>query len=177
MHCDNNSLQTTFKSSSNYWTNNATYNADNGLKSFAEEEAKFPAFSKIKFEAVCVGMTFSGMTKWLRINITRDSLLHIFKPGIYIATYLGRTAWKNIIDQSSLQRNCNKEGFNVMRGNNNVIVARIGYMANNENECNSPDSAIGFGMWGHWKSCGNNARVHVDNGERANAAFGYIMIQ
>ena len=159
-----------------YWTNDVTYSIENGLTSFEGFEAKFPAFSKIKFDAVCVGMTFAGATKWLRINIKQDSLLHIFKAGTYIPTYLGRAAWKSIIAQSSLQLNCNREGFNVRRADN-AMLARIGYIANEQSDCNSPDSAIGFGLAGSWKSCGNSASSSPDNGDKQNAAIGYILVQ
>jgi len=55
--------------------------------------------------------------------------------------------WKTLIgSQASLQRNCNKEGFNVAIGK-----ARIGIVGNNENDCNSCDSRIGFATGHLWK--------------------------
>ena len=159
-----------------YWTNDVIYNVENGLTSFEGFEAKFPAFSKINFDAVCVGMTFAGATQWLRINIKRHSLLAIFTAGTYVPTSLGRAAWKSIIAQSSLQLNCNREGFNVRRSDN-ALLARIGYIANEQGDCATPDSAIGFGLAGNWKSCGNSASSSPDNGNKQNAAIGYILIQ
>ena len=158
---------------------------ENGLKSFATEEAKFAAFSRISFDSVCVGMKFSNTQNWLRIPLKRDSLLDIFQDGNYISTSLGRSAWKGLIAQASLQPHCNKEGFNV-RNNGGKMLTRIGFIANQENECISPDSFIGLGSIGtnlpcgaalSAISCGNFASCSPDNGDKSNAAFGYILVQ
>jgi len=83
--------------------------------------------------------------------------------------------WKPlIISQVSLQRNCNKEGFNVAIGK-----ARIDMVGNNENDCNSCDSRIGFGTGGYpddTNTCGNVARHSSDNGHKHIKAIGYILV-
>ena len=50
-----------------------------------------------------------------------------------------------------LQRNCNKEGFNVKVFNHNHKL-RIGIVGNNEHDCESCDSLIGFGIEANWSS-------------------------
>ena len=123
---------------------NATFNVKNGMKSFYSEEAKFNAFSKLSFDSICIGMKYSGTTKWLRINVKGSSLQDIFQTGNYIQTSISRDTWKGLITGSSLQLNCNRQGFNV-KDTAGRLCARIGYIGNQENECHSPDSFIALG--------------------------------
>ena len=59
--------------------------------------------------------------------------------------------------------------------------ARIGIISNQENDCNTPDSKIGFGTGGYPNyddnTCGNWARHGGDNGDRDIKAMGYILVQ
>lgn len=105
------------------------------------------------------------------------SLHSLIADGQYRPTYFGRETWKSLISGSSLQRHCNREGFNVLR------MARIGIVANQENDCNSPDSRIGLGTAGgrcrqnDRNSAGNEARCSADNGDKSIMVFGYIFAQ
>lgn len=89
---------------------------------------------------------------------------------------IGRTQWKTLIANSSLQMNCNKEGFNVLQ------KARIGIFSNQENDCLSPDSYIAFGALSGYCSgrstTGNcAASSHSDNGLKITPAYGYVLAQ
>lgn len=58
--------------------------------------------------------------------------------------------------------------------------ARIGIVGNNEADCNTCDSRIGFGTTGEHDStntCGNDAIIAADNGYKHIKAMGYIFIQ
>ena len=60
--------------------------------------------------------------------------------------------------------------------------ARIGILFNNENECESCDSRIGFGTGGYpddSNTCGNEAlaEYEADNGNKHIKAMGYILVQ
>ena len=129
-------------------------------------------------------MLLSNETRWLRLNISATSLREVFKDNNYIKTTLGRSAWKGLGPQPSLQSYCNKEGFNV-RDSRNKMYARIGIIANQEDNCGSPDSFIGFGTLrdkfcnAELKSisCGNHASCEPDNGEKSIPAICYILIQ
>lgn len=58
--------------------------------------------------------------------------------------------------------------------------ARIGILGNNENDCNTCDSRIGFGTGGNqddFNTCGNEAIVSGDNGDKHIKAMGYILVQ
>ncbi|XP_065055027.1 uncharacterized protein LOC135683633 isoform X2 [Rhopilema esculentum] len=166
----------TFSTGSVYWSNGEVYNTELGIKSFYENEAKFPAFSNVAFDEICIGMKASSVVNWLRLPVKSSSLLAIFNPGTYIQTNLGRSAWKNLLLSSSLQRNCNREGINV-KNDAGVIMARIGLIANNEDECASPDSFFGLGI--PIIVCGNEAldSPYVDNGKVRISAMGFVLIK
>ena len=162
-----------------HWTNDATYNIENGIKSFYTEEAKFPAFSKISFSDVCIGMKVSSDVRCLRIpGINKASLLSIFITGQASYTSLDRSLWKSLIASSSLQLNCSRQGFNV-KDSSNSILTRIGYIANEQNHCGSCDSFVGIGPSRFGMSCGNYADGSYlpDNGSRNSPAMCYVLIQ
>jgi hypothetical protein len=81
----------------------------------------------------------------------------------------------------SLQPNCNREGFNSICGGDTRV--RIGIVSNQENDCNTCDSRVGFGASGSNcgqnpnNSCGNEAYCSPDNGDRSTKAFGYIFVR
>ncbi len=137
-------LKKTFTASSDYWTTNKVYNVEEGLKSFDDEEAKFQAFDTLPFTRICLGMKTSGGKKWISISKKASSLLAIFRNDNYQATNVGRTTWHSLLSAGWLQPNCNKEGFNIKNRLGQVIV-RIGLLGNNEKDCKTPDSFIGFG--------------------------------
>ena len=162
-----------------YWTNDETYNVENGTKSFYEEEAKFPAFSKVPFNDVCIGMKVLSHFRWLRINgIQKESLVSVFKSGNSLYTNLHRSSWKNLIASSSLQVNCRRQGFNV-KDSSNSTLSRIGYVGNDEADCINCDSFIGIGPTDRFSiSCGNVANgPEADKGWKKIPAMCYILIQ
>ena len=114
------------------------------------------------------------------INKQANSLHSLIADGNYRSTSLGRHTWKKLIgQQGSLQRNCNREGFNSHTVQSHS-KARIGIISNEQNECNSPDSRIGFGTGGlpyDDNTCGNTALHQPDNGNRNIKAMGYILVQ
>ena len=115
--------------------------------------------------------------QFIVINKQAHSLYSLIADEHYRSTSLGRGTWKKLIgSQASLQRNCNREGFNVLCG----AKARIGIVANNENSCYTCDSRIGFGTGGvhdNSNTCGNEAMYSTDNGHKHIKAIGYILVQ
>ena len=66
-----------------------------------------------------------------------------------------------------------------MSDRSDVGKARIGFLGNNENDCGTCDSRIGFGTGGlhdDSNTCGNEA-LEGDNGPRHIKAMGYILVQ
>lgn len=165
--------------SSTYWSSKEVYNIENGIKSFYEEEAKFPAFNYVKFEDVCIGIKVGTNIRWLRIpGVNREALVSLFASGTEHSTSLSRSSWKSLMASSSLQYNCNRQGFNV-KNPGGTILTRIGYIANQESDCDSCDSFIGMGP-AYWPvSCGNYAlaSTYPDAGGRNTAAMCYVLVR
>ena len=124
-----------------------------------------------------VGHQFSSVV----INHQARSRFFMIADGKYRATSLGRNTWKKLIgSRASLQPNCNKEGFNAIGASTAHSKARIGIFGNNENECNSCDSRIGFGTGGYHddsNTCGNESIAGGDNRDQHITAMGYILVQ
>ena len=167
------------------WLTNVTFNIENGSKSFDNVEAKFNAYSKVSFDAVCIRFKYSGFTKWLRINQKGASLLDTFKTGTYIPTSINRGIWKALIAESSLQQNCNRQGFNVY-DDKGSIYPRIGYIGNEQYDCRTPDSFIALGSISFGSDHGSNltsiscwsiASYIPDNGDKSRSTTGFILVQ
>ena len=167
------------KADSVWWTNGDVYNVEDGLKSFHQNEAKFSAFNELSFDEICIGMKVSTHIRWLRLpGISKKSLRSIFNAGTEVFTSSGRDAWKELITPSSLQLNCNKEGFNMKDEDSSSLLLRLGYVANQQNDCNSCNSFIGIGASTMWSiSCGNIATASPDNGDRNTAAMCYLLVK
>ena len=120
-------------------------------------------------------MKFNGSMKWIKVQYQNSSLYNLIADGQYRPTQIGRQKWRSLISGSSLQANCNQEGFNVKR-------VRIGIIANEQYDCNTPDSSIGLGgVFDSFsrESSGNFAlaRYGSDNGDRNSATWGYVFVQ
>ena len=148
---------------------------------FDNHETKLPTYWNTPFSKICLGMKFGHQTRFIVITKGASSLYSLIADGNYSATSLGRNTWKSLLGSSaSLQPNCNKEGFNALLYNSNSPRARIGIVANEQNDCNSPDSRIGFGTGGSpddSNTCGNEAKHGGDNGDKHIKAMGYILVQ
>ena len=120
--------------------------------------------------------------KSLVINQNGTSLYSLIADGNYRPTSLGRDNWKSLIgSDGSLQRMCNKEGFNAAGTYNHAqSKARIGIIGNNQNDCATCDSRIGFGTGGvqdDTNTCGNEATRQADNGNKHIKTMGYIFVK
>ena len=72
---------------------------------------------------------------------------------------LSRDKWSALRPGAYFQDNCNKNGFNI-RDNRGGVGVRFGILGNNENDCSSPDSAIGIGIGSYVKTYMNNQGDH-----------------
>ena len=131
-------------------------------------------------------MNISQEVRFAVIDWQADSLHSLIADGQYRSTSLGRDAWKALIgSQGSLQRYCNKEGFNALTGGSYTQVqTRIGIISNNNDpdHCSDCDSRIGFGAGGDPDDsnvCGNVAEGNFspDNGGKNIKGIGYILVQ
>ncbi|MCU1282249.1 MAG: Tryptophan synthase alpha chain [bacterium] len=172
--------QTTFSYASAYWTNGTTYQPTQYAYD-TTNETKLYGFNNMPLNAMRLGMydPTDSNSRWLEIPRVNSSLAELFTSG-YQATSLGRDAWESLLSSPSLQLNCNLEGFNTSAAGTR---ARIGIVANQEPDCNSPDSRIGIGTDG--ANCGQNplsssgdeAYCTPDHGVRSTATFGYVMVR
>ena len=160
-----------FNYDSGYWTKPNQY-GNNPL----ENSYKSLAFNEIPLTEILLQIN----NKNIILNKESKSMLQIFSDKGYQATTLGKSTWKQLVKSPSLQNNCNKEGFNVYASGARV---RIGIIGNQENDCNSPDSRIGFG--GNGSACGqdnsistgNTAYCSADAGNRNDALEGKIWVR
>ena len=175
--------QKTFHYSSSLWSNKKTFNLDGGKTGFDSQETKLPSYWNTSFSKICLGMKINGnQPKFIVINKQANSLYSLIADGKYSNTSLGRDKWKSLIgSNASLQYNCNKEGFNAVSSDTDgPKQARIGIISNNQDECVSCDSRIGFGTGGRHdnsNSCGNEAAYNPDNGDKHIKTMGYILVQ
>ncbi|XP_029203632.2 uncharacterized skeletal organic matrix protein 5-like [Acropora muricata] len=163
---------------SRYWSNKESFNPQGGTTGFDESETKLPSYWSTPFSKICLGMKVGdGTPKFILMNKTADSLYSLIADGKYRPTTLGKDTWKKLIETSSLQQHCNKQGFNSVTSLQKV---RIGIQSNQEDNCNSCDSRIGFGGADHpdaSNTCGNVASHNGAAGERRIKAMGYILVQ
>ena len=176
-----NSFQTTFHYNAGYWSNYEEYNLPGGKTGFDKQETKLPTYWNTSFSRLCLGMKIGQHIQFIVINKQAHSLYSLIADEHYRSTSLGRGTWKKLIgSQASLQHNCNREGFNVLCGHKINSKARIGIVTNNENDCHSCDSRIGFGTGraqDNSNTCGNEAMYATDNGDKHTKAMGYILVQ
>ena len=174
---------TTWAYNSALWTSINTYN-DGGSVALDLTEVKTNAFNVMPITRLRVGMApFDGSApRWLDLPLgsTFSSLQALIASGSPVATSAGRAAWKGLVGPAaSLQLYCNAEGINPSE---NGAVARIGLLANNENDCSSPDSVVGLGVglpehFGSYAATVGNIAPWQgnDNGFAVIQMFGYIL--
>lgn len=171
----------TFHYDSKLWNSKTGYNLPGGMTGFDAHETKLPTYWYTPFKKICLGMRFGRHTSFIVIHKTASSLYSLIADGNYRATTLGRNTWKSLVgSQASLQSNCNKEGFNAVSGDYPHSRARIGIIGNQENNCHTCDSRVGFGTGGkhdNSNTCGNEATYSPDNGDKHIKAMGYIFVQ
>ena len=175
------SLQRTFHYEADLWENKNAFNLPGAETGFDSEETKLPTYWETPFSKICLGMKIGQQIRFMVINKQADSLYSLIADGQLRATSLSREKWKSLIGpEGSLQPHCNTQGFNAVGTNPDHSKARIGITANQENDCSSCDSRIGFGTGGYpddSNTCGNEARHSPDNGDKHIKAFGYILVQ
>ena len=123
-------------------------------------------------------MKYNGNLRAFSFSYPASSLYDLIADGRYRPTHVGRNKWKSLISGSSLQRNCNREGFNVYYSG---IRVRLGILGNQENDCNTPDSYIGLGTH-FFRNVGNAAGnlaycCSPDNGHKNLKVMGYILVR
>ena len=180
-------MQNDFDYDSSYWTNKEVFTVEDGLEGLTEKQTKLASYWNTPFSKLCLGMKVNNVTKWIVIDHQASSLFSEIADGSFRETFAGREQWKSLIHGSFLQLNCNKEGFNYKKefGSGSYLKIRIGFVANNQDNCDTPDSCIGFGTSVKGceitlnTTCGNlficGQYRNMDN--KDTAAFGFMLVQ
>ena len=175
------SSQRNFHYDSVLWTNKIDFNLAGGKTGLDRLETKLPTYWDTPFHKICLGMRIGHQVNFIVIHKRANSLYSLIADGVYRKTSLGRDTWKSLIGaQASLQRNCNKEGFNTVSDKVDNSRARLGILGNQEHDCFSCDSRIGIGTGGlqdDSNTCGNEATYSPDNGDKHIKAMGYVLVQ
>ncbi|KAM7445031.1 hypothetical protein ABFA07_006418 [Porites harrisoni] len=166
-----------FHYNSTLWKNKETFNVDGGKTGFDSQETKLSSYWNTSFAKICLGMKINNQNNFIQINESASSLHSLIADGEYRSTSLRRSTWFSLIASgASFDDNCNKEGFNVECTWKVRSKARIGILGNNEDDCTSCNSRVGFGTGGEnddSNTCGN----HASNKNINIKAFGYIFVQ
>lgn len=174
-------LQQTFRFDSELWNNKEGLNISAGQTFFDNQETKLPTYWNTNFSKICLGMKNGNNTYFIVISKEASSLFSLIADGKYRRTSLGRDKWKSLLgSEGSLQTNCGMEGFNAKCRDPVSSKARIGILGNNEEDCETCDSRIGFGIAGReikLNTCGIRAKHDPDNGEKNIQTMGYILVQ
>ena len=121
------------------------FSQSSGKSGFDHDETKMPSFWSTPFTKLCLGMQAAGQeTTWITVSYKARSLHSLMSTNTHHATKVGRKEWKSLLAESSLQRKCDMEGFNVKPsgGKNDTAITRIGLLADNNNDCLSYDSRM-----------------------------------
>ena len=182
--------QKTFKYSSSYWSNEQTFNPIGGTSGFDDVETKLPTYWSTSFKELCIGMKVDNDLRFLTIPYVGWSLHSVIADGKFHRTVVGREKWKSLLAGASLQRQCNKEGFNNYTPLSQFTSVRIGILGNQENNYNSSDSFLGIGAKKHQASgcavvnsgsaiptSGNYGACQPDNGKKNIKSMGYILVR
>ena len=169
--------QNTFHYNSDYWKDKNEYNLHGGKTGFDSEETKLPTYWNTSISKICLGMKIGQQINFTVINKQATSLFSLIADGQYRETWLGPETWETLIGlQAFLQPNCNKEGFNAGCTH---TYSRIGIFGNNEHDCSTCDSNIGFGSsWrgeAHFTIAGGN--IYFPRKWHSIKAIGYILVQ
>jgi hypothetical protein len=169
----------TFAYDAPMWLNTTPF--QEGFPDLDDNEAKLDTFSKVSFSEVRLGMIDTGQARWIVLPIAGASLAAMLNGGNHTPTSLGRDVWKGLVGSPSLQLYCDMEGFNVVPSLDGRSV-RIGIMSNDQTDCGSVDSFIGFGgkkvsesvsvACGNWVGCCSG-----EDGYRDTHTFGYVMVR
>lgn len=173
----------TFEYNSAYWTDSNLYpsTALTDTPDLSQSEYKGQAFTNLGFSELLLRFDTGGVIQNLPLTIVTQTSMQTMFNGGFVATSVGRAAWKGLVPNSSLQWNCNLEGINNVTS---YMNARIGIIGNEQGDCSSTDSSIGLGLFssdisdGILPSFGNYADIYgPDNGSARIPSFAYVFVR
>lgn len=136
---------TTFAYDNPLWTNEAVFNPTS--TDLSKNEAKFRSFAELPVKELRLSMVDGGTARTLVLDAVGTSLRALVS-GPKTTTTVGRAKWLSLVADPALQTFCNDEGLNIDYTATTLgpkIRLRIGIVGNQETDCSSPDSFLGFG--------------------------------
>ena len=132
----------TFRYDSSYWTSSSLLN-ESVTDPNIDENVKNQAYHSLVVSEIRLDLSSLGNSHTIT---TSASSAHSLFTGTHIDVPYSRADFLNWIPEANSnwdnQANCNVKGFQPSASGTNC---RYGISMNNENECNSNDSSIGFG--------------------------------
>ena len=147
------------------WTDNMLVNVN--MPDFDHSTAKLATWNLVPFTEILLGieapaaMMNPPKPNYLKLATPANSLFALFSPDKYVATSGTKAGWSALIPMPALQANCNKEGVNNAPNGMAGARVRLGLLGNTQNDCNTPESAIGVGL-GNF-ACQPNPFMSVGN--------------
>jgi hypothetical protein len=146
--------RSTFRYTSPLWTTEDLFNPDAPDRD--RTEAKLASFNRVAFTEVLIrfdtDVDTDTVSRWVWMDLAGDDLRSLFAADEYVPVYLGRERWLGAIPDAHLQENCNREGVNAGVELNKV---RLGIIANDQDDCFTPESKLGVGSSFSCQSCGS----------------------
>jgi hypothetical protein len=164
---------TTYGYDAALWTNDVL----DGTPGFDGMQGKVAAYLNVRFTEVRLLFDTGGTRRSLVLPVAGESMRELMGRG-RVTTSAMKMAWLNLVPNGRLQNHCNQQGFNVAPEEDEPRV-RIGFLANEQMDCNSPDSWVGVGGW-HYDTgltAGNVARYAGGGNERTTASFVYVFVR
>ncbi|XP_062508853.1 uncharacterized skeletal organic matrix protein 5-like [Corticium candelabrum] len=146
--------QQTFSYDNAIWSNKQTFQSKN--LELDNKETKLASYWTLPFTEVRLGMKVDGTIRWITFSHLSTVSLQMDVTG---------------------ERALVKDGFNA-KSHPTHARTRLGFIANQENNCGNPGSFVGFGTRykSHANSAGNCAGSTAnDNGSLDIKVIGYIM--
>jgi hypothetical protein len=182
----------TFAFSKSIWTDDTVL--EPGSTDMSQTEAKFPSYFYVPFTSMLGMMSALGQTTLHTLVIPvsdSTSLQHLMgSTPNSVLTNLGPAAWMGLtVPDAAIQPNCNREGINIVAsldaGGCVGASVRIGIIANDQNDCCSPNSYVGFGggVDGDINcdptsvSAGSMAGITCTGGTMNIQDFGYVFVR
>lgn len=174
---------------STFWTVTDTadtkYTVNTASADLSTATAKLLSYNTVPVTSVRLAFANGGLAKGVVLSLSTqaNSLLDAMSPNVAINTGgPTRDRWLASASPSSLEYIVCAQGLNQNPAGGAFARVRIGAAANNEDDCATPDSAIGFGISG--SSCGQisagagaAARCAGVNGDIFAPQFGYIFVR
>ncbi len=175
--------EATFRYGASLWTDSTLLNETS--TDMVRVEAKLRGYDSVPLDALRLGMRVGGNINWIVASLDggpRTMMDLMTQP--MVASNAGAAAWQSLVPDVVIQPGCSQEGLRCPFGTDCCARVRIGIVGNNESNCSSPDSFIGFGarVLDYGNGCILDATVGAGSLDGCptvaqRSAFGFVMVR